>query len=213
MNKKRVLMLLLMYLGLIILGYLISWKSNKPVIENYTSVNTILKGMLDNPKKTSKMFKELLGTKNNLGFYDVRDENKLNLLKKELFNKSDESDKSTKDKKKPIDKKDIFKISLPNFKNEAYNNNKMISKLRDIKDDIKSNKKDKTKKKPIKNRQRFYQDYCKFVPTKHKNDACPKEYPVFIGAQFSGKDITCGTSNKKHKSKMNHCKLCCKNEV
>lgn len=209
MNIKRVLLLLLMYLVLIILGYMVSWKSNKPTIENYTSVNTILKGMLDNPKKTSKMFKELLGTKNNLGFYDVRDENKLKLLKKELFK---ESNKPSLPKKKiKNDTKDIFEIPLPNFSSDANNKNKMISKLRTIKTKSKSGKNETVQKKSIKNRQKFYQDYCKFVPTKHKDDACPKEYPVFIGAQFSGKDITCGTG--KHKSKMKHCKLCCKNEV
>ena len=209
MNIKRLLLLLLMYLVLIILGYMVSWKSNKPTIENYTSVNTILKGMLDNPKKTSKMFKELLGTKNNLGFYDVRDENKLKLLKKELFK---ESNKPSLPKKKiKNDTKDIFEIPLPNFSSDANNKNKMISKLRTIKTKSKSGKNETVQKKSIKNRQKFYQDYCKFVPTKHKDDACPKEYPVFIGAQFSGKDITCGTG--KHKSKMKHCKLCCKNEV
>jgi len=202
MNIKRVLLLLVMYLVLIILGYMISWKTNQSTIENYTSVNSILKGMLDNPKKSSKMFKELLGTKNNLGFYDVRDENKLKLLKKELFNESE---------KKEIEKKDIFKIPLPNFNSAANNKNKMISKLKNIKLESKSGKKEIVPKKPIKNKQKFYQDYCKFAPTKHKDDACPKEYPVFIGAQFSGKDITCGTG--KHKSKMKHCKLCCKNEV
>ena len=207
MNIKRVLLLLVMYLVLIILGYMISWKTNKSTIENYTSVNSILKGMLDNPKKSSKMFKELLGTKNNLGFYDVRDENKLKLLKKELFNESEKKDI----KKKEIKKKDIFKIPLPNFNSAANNKNKMISKLRNIKLESTSEKKEIAPKKPIKNRQKFYQDYCKFVPTKHKDDACPKDYPVFIGAQFSGKDITCGTG--KHKSKMKHCKLCCKNEV
>ena len=211
MNIKRVL-LLVMYVVLIILGYMISWKTNKPIIENYTSVNTILKGMLDNPKKTSKMFKELLGTKNNLGFYDVRDENKLKLLKRELFKKSDNSNEADKLKKnKKINKKDIFKIPLPNFNSDTNKKNKMISKIRNIKPQSKSEEKETVVKKPIKNRQKFYQDYCKFVPTKHKDDACPKEYPVFIGAQFSGKDITCGTG--KHKSKMKHCKLCCKNEV
>ena len=209
MNKKRVLILLLMYFGLITVGYLISWKTNKPTLENYTSVNTILKGMLDNPQKTSKMFKELLGTKNNLGFYDVRDQNKLKLLKNELFKESDKPGESKK--KKKIDKKDIFEIPLPNFNSVVTNKNKMISKFRNIKPVSKSLKKESIKNAPIKNRQKFYQDYCKFVPTKHKNDACPKEYPVFIGAQFSGKDITCGTN--KHKSKMKHCKLCCKNEV
>ena len=100
MNIKRVLLLLVMYLVLIILGYMISWKTNQSTIENYTSVNSILKGMLDNPKKSSKMFKELLGTKNNLGFYDVRDENKLKLLKRELFKKSDNSNEADKLKKK-----------------------------------------------------------------------------------------------------------------
>lgn len=207
MNIKRVLLLLVMYLVLIILGYMISWKTNQSTIENYTSVNSILKGMLDNPKKSSKMFKELLGTKNNLGFYDVRDENKLKLLKKELFNESEKKEIE----KKEIEKKDIFKIPLPNFNSAANNKNKMISKLKNIKLESKSGKKEIVPKKPIKNKQKFYQDYCKFAPTKHKDDACPKEYPVFIGAQFSGKDIMCGTG--KHKSKMKHCKLCCKNEV
>ena len=112
MNIKRVLLLLLMYLVLIILGYMVSWKNNKPTIENYTSVNTILKGMLDNPKKTSKMFKELLGTKNNLGFYDVRDENKLKLLKKELFNESEKKDIK-------IGKRNFGKVSIASGLNEG----------------------------------------------------------------------------------------------
>lgn len=206
MNINRALLSLVMCLFLIILGYMISWKTNKPIIENYTSVNTLLKSMLDNPKKSSKMFKELLGTKNNLGFYDVRDENKLKLLKKELFEESHNSNESKKS-----NKKDIFEIPLPNFSNDVNNSNKMISKLRNVKTRGQPRNNNLLKKRPIKNRQKFYQDYCKFAPTKHKDDACPKEYPVFIGAQFSGKDITCGTD--KHKSKMKHCKLCCKNEV
>jgi hypothetical protein len=174
--------------------------------------------MLNNPKNAAKMFKNLLGTQSNLGYYDVRDENKLKLLKDELFQKVDTNK---------------FKIPLPNFNpiqninehatniispnSDEKNKNQTAEIEKKIEKKEETKPKTKTVKKKIKIKKILYQDYCKFISSKKKNTPCPKKYPVFIGAQFSGKNISCDASDSqnksKTKSKINYCKLCCKNEV
>ena len=130
--------------------------------------------------------------KGDLGYFDPRSEGKLKELKKELTDK------------KVIDD---LKVPLPEFEETTE----------DLPKKTKSKKKKKKEnfKQPIKSRQVFLQDVCRFVSTS-KTGACPRKFPVFLGAEFSGKNIQCGHKlkrNKKTQSKIQYCKLCCKNEL
>ena len=191
MNIKLIVCFIMVYVILITISHVLGWRKTKKV-ENFTSVNNILKGMLKDPKKTSKMFKNILGSKGDLGYFDPRSEGKLKELKKELTDK------------KVIDD---LKVPLPEFEETTE----------DLPKKTKSKKKKKKEnfKQPIKSRQVFLQDVCRFVSTS-KTGACPKKFPVFLGAEFSGKNIQCGHKlkrNKKTQSKIQYCKLCCKNEL
>ena len=193
MNIKLIICFIILYIILIAISHILGWKKIKKV-ENFTSVNNILKGMLKDPKKTSKMFKNILGKKGDLGYFDPRSEGKLKELKKELFDK------------KVIDN---LKVPLPEFEETTVESHEKP----------KSKKKNKKKKEnfklPIKLKQVFLQDICRFASTS-KTGACPKKFPVFLGAEFSGKNIQCGHNlkrNKKTQSKIQYCKLCCKSEI
>lgn len=192
MNIKLIVCFIVIYIAFILISFMLGWRKTKKV-EQFTSVNNILKGMLKDPKKTSKMFKNILGKKGDLGYFDPRSEGKLKELKKELFDKEVINN---------------IKVPLPKFEETT----------KEVKaQDKKLNKKKKKEnfKKPIKLKQVFLQDVCRFSSTS-KTGKCPKAFPVFLGAEFSGKNIQCGhklNSNKKTQSKIQYCKLCCKNEL
>ena len=57
MNIKLIVCFIMVYVILITISHVLGWRKTKKV-ENFTSVNNILKGMLKDPKKTSKMFKK-----------------------------------------------------------------------------------------------------------------------------------------------------------
>ena len=192
MNIKLIVCFIVIYIAFILISFMLGWRKTKNV-EQFTSVNNILKGMLKDPKKTSKMFKNILGKKGDLGYFDPRSEGKLKELKKELFDKEVINN---------------IKVPLPKFEETT----------KEVKaQDKKLNKKKKKEnfKTPIKLKQVFLQDVCRFSSTS-KTGKCPKAFPVFLGAEFSGKNIQCGhklNSNKKTQSKIQYCKLCCKNEL
>lgn len=197
MNIKLIVCFIMIYIAFILISFMLGWRKTKKV-EQFTSVNNILKGMLKDPKKTSKMFKNILGKKGDLGYFDPRNEGKLKELKKELFDK------------KVIDN---LKVPLPKFEETTKEVKAQDKKIK--------NKKNKEKflrarmKAPIKLKQIFLQDVCRFSSTS-KTGQCPKAFPVFLGAEFSGKNIQCGhklNNNKKTQSKIQYCKLCCKNEL
>ena len=198
------------FITIYVICYFTSWKKNE--VENFSNVpgvDKILTGMLKNPKQTANMFTNLLGTKTDLGYYDPRSEGKLKELKQELFSKDD---------------MEKLKVPLPEFEDlenkDAKNERiKVNSKKKKLNHKLKKNL-DKTKSKPkkekkaIKDKTVNYQDICRFVGSTSKYARCPKNYPVFVGAEFSGKNIQCeGISNKNTKSKVKYCKLCCKNEI
>ena len=58
MNIKLIVCFIMVYVILITISHVLGWRKTKKV-ENFTSVNNILKGMLKDPKKTSKMFKNI----------------------------------------------------------------------------------------------------------------------------------------------------------
>jgi len=192
MHIKLIVCFIVIYIAFILISFMLGWRKTKKV-EQFTSVNNILKGMLKDPKKTSKMFKNILGKKGDLGYFDPRSEGKLKELKKELFDKEVINN---------------IKVPLPKFEETT----------KEVKaQDKKLNKKKKKEnfKTPIKLKQVFLQDVCRFSSTS-KTGKCPKAFPVFLGAEFSGKNIQCGhklNSNKKTQSKIQYCKLCCKNEL
>lgn len=194
MNSKTIIPIIVIYLGMLVLLYIRCWKK-KHNIEEFTNVDDILKGMFKDPEKTSKMFTKLLGKKGNLGYYDVRDPKKLNLLEGRLNEYRNEYKQN---------------IPLPNFDKRPKNIKKIPKKK------IKKGKNQDFKdSKNIRVKKIVYQDYCRLVSTDSKNGQCPKEYPVFLGAQFSGKNIKCDRfgPKKKSRSKINYCRLCCKNEI
>ena len=192
MHIKLIVCFIVIYIAFILISFMLGWRKTKKV-EQFTSVNNILKGMLKDPKKTSKMFKNILGKKGDLGYFDPRSEGKLKELKKELFDKEVINN---------------IKVPLPKFEETT----------KEVKaQDKKLNKKKKKEnfKTPIKLKQVFLQDVCRFSSTS-KTGKCPKAFPVFLGAEFSGKNIQCGhklNGNKKTQSKIQYCKLCCKNEL
>jgi hypothetical protein len=192
MNIKLIVCFIVIYIAFILISFMLGWRKTKKV-EQFTSVNNILKGMLKDPKKTSKMFKNILGKKGDLGYFDPRSEGKLKELKKELFDKEVINN---------------IKVPLPKFEEttkEVKAQDKRLNKK----------KKKENFKTPIKLKQVFLQDVCRFSSTS-KTGKCPKAFPVFLGAEFSGKNIQCGhklNSNKKTQSKIQYCKLCCKNEL
>ena len=152
MNIKLIVCFIVIYIAFILISFMLGWKKTKKV-EQFTSVNNILKGMLKDPKKTSKMFKNILGKKGDLGYFDPRSEGKLKELKKELFDK---------------DVINNIKVPLPKFEETT----------KEVKaQDKKLNKKKKKEnfKTPIKLKQVFLQDVCRFSSTS-KTGKCPKAF-------------------------------------
>ena len=198
------------FITIYIICYFTSWRENEvESFSNVPGVDKILTGMLKNPKQTANMFTNLLGTKSDLGYYDSRSEGKLKELKQELFSKDDmEKLKVPLPEFEDLENKNDGSDSIKSKKKKA--NNKSQKKVKKTE----SKPKPKKKKKAIKDKTVNYQDICRFVGSTSKYARCPKNYPVFVGAEFSGKNIQCqGISNKNTKSKVKYCKLCCKNEI
>ena len=159
---------ILLTVMLCILVYTIFQKSYLTT-ESFSNINPIVSQLLQNPDKTAKLLRSVLGNNTQLGKYDLRDKKKSAALKQKLYGNI---------------KKDTFRIPLPKFTPDAtINNVKPPSK-------IKSTVCRKIETRKVSN------NYCKFVSSNKSKFTCPKDFPVFTGAELSGKDITCG----EHKS-------------
>ena len=133
--------------------------------ETFSNINPIVRQLLNNPDKTATFLKKILGNNTKLGEYDLRDKKNIENLKQNLYGNI---------------KKDTFSIPLPKFTPDAtVNNVKPPSK-------IKSTVRRKIETRKVSN------NYCKFVSSNKSKFTCPKDFPVFTGAELSGKDITCG---------------------
>lgn len=137
--------------------------------ETFSNINPIVRQLLNNPDKTATFLKKILGNNTKLGEYDLRDKKNIENLKQNLYGNI---------------KKDTLSIPLPKFTPDAtVNNLKPPPKIKPI-----TRRKIETRK--------LSNNYCKFVSSSKSEFTCPKDFPVFTGAELSGKDIKCG----EHKS-------------
>lgn len=178
------MLIILVILSLFIFFRYIFFKCNDEVnhehfISSPPSTPPILTKLLEDPQKTSEILKSVLGTKGDLGKYDLRNaDNAANV--RDLLKKASPA---------PIDMNSL-KIPLPPKQTIVKPPEKPKSK----KVKTRKQKIHKEESKPITIRNRIQQDYCKFVATETDNSKCPANYPVFTGAKFSGSGATinCG---------------------
>ena len=130
--------------------------------------------LLNNPKKTSQLFKNIFNGNDSLGKHQFTNPKNITNFK----NKLDNILSLSNNKVNLPDKLDFpeLKIPKPNLK-------KIPKRKKNIYEQKKITKK-------ITARDVTNQNFCKFVSSSTINDKCPVNYPVFTGASFSGSGTT-----------------------
>lgn len=130
--------------------------------------------LLNNPKKTSQLFKNIFNGNNSLGNHQFTNPKNISKFRNELDNIL----KLSNNKANLPDKLNFPKLVIPKPKPQKIN-----KKKRNIYEQKKITKK-------ITARDVTNQNFCKFVSSSTINDKCPVNYPVFTGASFSGSGTT-----------------------